>query len=64
MDSLAVFFLAAVAVGGLVWVFLYPILSGERKAEKRMESVAKATPAARTSRGAQRSRRERWVLSA
>ena len=58
MDSLAVFFLAAVAVGGLVWVFLYPILSGERKAEKRMESVAKATPAARTSRGAQRSRRD------
>ena len=57
MDSLAVFFLAAVAVGGLVWVFLYPILSGERKAEKRMESVAKATPAARTSRGAPRSRR-------
>ena len=58
MDSLAVFFLAAVAVGGLVWVFLYPILSGERKAEKRMETVAKATPAARTSRGAQRSRRD------
>jgi len=58
MDSLAVFFLAAIAVGGLVWVFLYPILSGERKAEKRMESVAKATPAARTSRGAQRSRRD------
>ena len=39
-------------------MFLYPILSGERKAEKRMESVAKATPAARTSRGAQRSRRD------
>jgi len=58
MDSLAVFFLAAIAVGGLVWVFLYPILSGERKAEKRMESVAKATPAARPSRGAQRSRRD------
>ncbi len=58
MDSLAVFFLAATAVGGLVYVFVYPILSGERKAEKRVASVARAEPAARVSRGAQRSRRD------
>jgi len=58
MGSLAVFFLAAVAVGGVVWVFVYPILSGERKAERRMESVAKAAPAARVSRTNQRSRRD------
>lgn len=57
MNSLAVFFLAAVAVGGIVWVFVYPILSGERKAERRMESVAKAAPAARVARN-QRSRRD------
>ena len=42
MQTLAVFFLAAVAIGGVAWVFLYPILSGERKAERRMASVAKA----------------------
>ncbi len=58
MDSLAVFFLAATAVGGLVYVFVYPILSGERKAEKRVASVARAEPAARVSRGKERSRRD------
>ncbi|MDI1345108.1 MAG: type II secretion system F family protein [Pseudolabrys sp.] len=58
MDSIAVFFLAAVAVGGVAYVFVYPILSGERKAEKRVANVARAEPAARTSRGQQRSRRD------
>jgi tight adherence protein B len=41
MQQLAMFFLAAAAVGGIAWVFLYPLLSGERQAEKRMESVSK-----------------------
>jgi tight adherence protein B len=58
MQSLAMFFLASVAVGGLAWVFLYPILSGERQTEKRVATVAKATPAARTPRGQPRSRRD------
>lgn len=58
MDSLAVFFLAATAVGGVVYVFVYPLLSGERKAEKRVASVARAEPVARTSRGKERSRRD------
>jgi tight adherence protein B len=58
LDSIALFFLAAVAIGGLAWVFVYPILSGERKAEQRMASVAKAEPAARATRGHQKSRRD------
>ena len=59
MHSLAMFFLASVAMGGVVWVFIYPILSGERKAEQRMASVAKTEPVrARAARGPQRSRRE------
>jgi tight adherence protein B len=58
MQMLAVFFLASAAMGGVVWVFIYPLLSGERQAEKRMASVAKVEPAARVSRGAQRSRRD------
>ncbi|MDO8878331.1 MAG: type II secretion system F family protein [Pseudolabrys sp.] len=59
MDSLAVFFLAAVAVGGVAYVFVYPILSGERKTEKRVASVARAEPVARAARGQpQRSRRD------
>jgi len=55
---LALAFLAATAVGGLAWVFLYPSLSGERKAEHRRASVAKPEPAARQADKTQRSRRE------
>ena len=58
MDSIALFFLASVAIGGLAWVFVYPILSGERKAEQRMASVAKNEAVARTVRGSQKSRRD------
>jgi tight adherence protein B len=58
MQGLAVFFLATVAMGGVVWVFVYPILSGERQTEKRLASVAKAEPVARIARSTQRSRRE------
>ena len=58
MQTIALFFLASVAVGGVAWVFVYPILSGERKAEQRMASVAKAEPAARATRGSQKSRRD------
>ena len=58
INSLAIFFLAAVAVGGVVYVFVYPILSGEKKAEERVASVARAEPIARTARGPQKSRRD------
>jgi tight adherence protein B len=58
VQLIAVFFLAAAAIGGLAYVFIYPLLSGERKAEQRMQSVAKTEPLARVSRGAQKSRRD------
>ena len=59
MQALALAFLAAAAIGGLAWVFIYPLLSGQRKAEDRRASVAKAEPiAARQSQKDQRSRRE------
>jgi tight adherence protein B len=58
MDKLALFFLASVAVGGVAYVFIYPILSGERKAEQRMASVAKADVVTRATRGPQKSRRD------
>lgn len=57
MASLAIYFLAAVAIGGVIWVFVYPILSGERKAERRVANVAKAEPIARVARH-QKSRRD------
>lgn len=58
MSSLGIFFLATVCVGGIAWVFLYPILSGERKAEKRIENLARPVPTVRAARGTQRSRRD------
>lgn len=58
MDSIAIVFLAAVAFGGVAYVFLYPILSGERKTEARMASVAKAEVVSRATRGPQKSRRD------
>jgi tight adherence protein B len=59
MQALALAFLAAAAIGGLAWVFLYPLLSGQNKAESRRASVAKTEPAAaRQNDKTQRSRRE------
>ena len=51
-------FLAATAIGGVAWVVLYPILSGERQAESRRASIAKSEPATRRAEKSQRSRRE------
>ena len=57
MQTLALAFLAATAIGGIAWVFIYPLLSGERKAEKRVASVAGGERRVATERNAQRSRR-------
>ena len=58
-QTLSLAFLATVAVGGAAWVFIYPLLSGERKAENRRASVAKPEPAAkRQNEKTQRSRRD------
>lgn len=37
--NLVVIAMAMVCAGGIAWVFLYPLLSGERRAEKRVASV-------------------------
>jgi len=59
MQVIALAFLAAAAIGGVAWVFLYPLLSGEKKAENRRAAVAKAEPVAvRQNQRDQRSRRE------
>ncbi len=58
MQNYAVFFLVALAIGGVAWVFVYPILSGERKAERRVASIARSEPIVRQTRASQKSRRE------
>ena len=58
VQMFALAFLAATALGGLAWVFIYPSLSGQNKAEARRSSVARPEPAARQADKTQRSRRE------
>ncbi len=59
MQTLAIFGMVATAIGGVAYVFIYPLLSGERKVEQRRANVTRAEPAARaTGRTQQKSRRE------
>ena len=44
IQTLALAFLAFTAIGGLAWVFIYPLLSGEKKAESRRASIARPEP--------------------
>jgi len=60
MQTMALFGMVATAIGGVAYVFIYPLLSGERKVEQRRANVTRSEPAARaTGRTVQRSRRER-----
>src|ERR1051326_1907949 len=59
MQMLAMFSLGTLAAGGIVWVFIYPLLSGERRADQRRASVVRSQPvAAASSRTAPKVRRE------
>ncbi|HSZ65476.1 MAG TPA: type II secretion system F family protein [Xanthobacteraceae bacterium] len=60
MSTYALIILVTIAVGGVAWVFIYPILSGEKQAERRVASVARAGPVSRPQRstGGGKSRRE------
>jgi tight adherence protein B len=60
LQTLAMFFLGTLAAGGIVWVFIYPLLSGERRADQRKAGIARSQPvvAAASSRTAPKVRRE------
>ena len=57
--TLSLFFLVAVSIGGVLWVFLYPWLSGERKVEQRKAVLVRPAEVVRTSaiRESQKNRR-------
>jgi tight adherence protein B len=40
MSSIAFAFLITVAVGGVVYVFIYPMISGEKRVEERMRGIS------------------------
>jgi tight adherence protein B len=60
LQTLAMFFLGSAAAGGVIWVFIYPMLSGERRVDQRKASVSRSEPAnvAAVARGTPKVRRE------
>jgi tight adherence protein B len=63
-QMLAIGFLAMFCAGALAWVLIYPYLSGEREAEKRMQTVARpGAPALKSASRAVKSRREQIEAS-
>jgi len=63
LPTIALAVLAAMTVGGLLWVFVYPLLSGEQQSQKRRDAFAKKEPAARNQERNQKSRREQVETS-
>jgi len=41
MQMIALFFLVTASIGGIAWVFVYPHLSGEKKAEQRQQTMSR-----------------------
>jgi len=64
-ETLALVFLAMVATGGVAYVFLYPLLSGERAAEKRAAAISTTNAASgkKTRVNAEISKREQVLQS-
>jgi tight adherence protein B len=59
MQTLAIFAMVATAIGGVAYVFIYPLLSGERKVEQRRANITRSEPTViRVARTNQKSRRE------
>jgi tight adherence protein B len=59
MNLLAIVLLATFCAGAIAWVLVYPHLSGEKEAEKRMQSVTRTgAPALKAASRAVRTRRE------
>ena len=57
-QQILIFVFVAIAIGGVAWVFIYPSLSGEKRMEKRRESVASSAPVRRETRVAGKQRRD------
>jgi tight adherence protein B len=63
MSLLAAIVLAALAAGGVAYVFLYPLLSGEKKAEKRQRALLGTVPSRRARNPDPVSRRDQVAQS-
>jgi tight adherence protein B len=64
LQTLAIFLLTTFCAGGVAWVVVYPYLSGEKEAERRMASIAKSSvPTSKGLSRALKSRREQVETS-
>jgi tight adherence protein B len=64
MQTLAIFLLTSFSTGAIAWVVIYPYLSGEKEAEKRMASVVSSgAVASKLSPRTSKSRREQVETS-
>ena len=64
LQTLAIFLLATFCAGGVAWVVVYPYLSGEKEAERRMAGIAKSSvPTSKGISRALKSRREQVETS-
>jgi tight adherence protein B len=64
LQTLAIFLLATFCAGGIAWVVVYPYLSGEKEAERRMASIARSSvPTGKGISRALKSRREQVETS-
>ena len=64
LQTLAIFLLATFCAGGIAWVVVYPYLSGEKEAERRMAGIAKSSvPTGKGISRALKSRREQVETS-
>ncbi|HSP24391.1 MAG TPA: type II secretion system F family protein, partial [Saliniramus sp.] len=50
LNDIALVLLASIAAGGLAYVFIYPFLSGEKRAEQRQKALAARSPERRVER--------------
>jgi tight adherence protein B len=62
-SSLAAVALASLAAGGVAYVFIYPLLSGEARAEKRQKALVARAPDRRNERVAAVNRRDQVAQS-
>lgn len=63
MDTkqLIIFLLAAACIGGVLQVFVYPLLSGEAKAQKRINTYRSRVPAQVASRASDAAKRKKQI---
>jgi tight adherence protein B len=62
-SDLAMAALAMISIGGVAYVFIYPLISGEARAEKRQQALVQQSPRARRGGDPERNKRDQVASS-